>query len=332
MKYSTICEALGAAAADKMAKDFSVLVLGNGVRENGGRLSRGLYSAFGSQRVIDVPPSKDMGCALALGLAQTGAKPIIEIEGEYLLRALDVIANEIAVTEFMYDNQYASSVTIIAYTGFVKNASVQINQAYEAMLIQIPSLEVLCPSNPSDAYDFLTCALESEGPTVLVVEKSLAEYDFNAENISVTHTQDADKPTNNPFEAKRILKGEDVSIITYGSMVKECVAAAKAANIQKGISCDVIDIRSLNPIDYNTIIKSVSATGKVIVAHKARRTGGIASEIAAIIAQSEAFDYLEAPIIRICANDEYTGYADEYYDKCVPDKKDIYSAILKIAE
>jgi pyruvate dehydrogenase E1 component beta subunit len=338
MSAKPYVEALNGALHTSMEADGSVLLVGTNVRA----IKSGLYKKFGGERVIDIPPSDDGGVGLALGLAQTGARPVLEIDGEYLLRAADAIANQAALADFMYNGQYASSMVMLAYTGFVKNASPQASQSWEALFCHIPALTVVMPSDPKDLSDTLQAAVNSASPVLFLIDKSFLDAETQsaeaaAENTDTREDAAAEETAQEAPQALELgkarvaVQGEDVTLVTYGAMTQACLEAAEKAG-EIGVSCEVIDLVTLHPIDRETITRSVSKTGKVIIAHLAHKTGGLGSEVSATIAEGPAFNYLEQPIMRICAEDMPVGYADAYRACVLPCAEDVYSAILNLTE
>jgi pyruvate dehydrogenase E1 component beta subunit len=334
MSEKPYVEALNGALHAAMEADGSVLLVGTNVRA----AKNGLYKKFGGERVIDIPPADDCGVGLALGLAQTGAHPILEIDGEYLLRAADALANQAALADFMYNGQYASSMVVLAYTGFVKNASPQVSQSWEALFCHIPALTVVMPSDPKDLSDTFQAAVKSASPVLFLIDKSFLNAEAEAVPAETTTSEeDAAEETAQEAQALELGKarvaarGEDVTIVTYGAMTQACLAAAeKARGI--GVSCEVIDLVTLHPFDCETVTGSVSKTGKVIIAHLAHKTGGLGAEISAAIAESQSFNYLEQPIMRVAAEDMPVGYADAYSACVLPCADDVYGAILNLTE
>ncbi len=341
MSVKPYVEALDGALQAAMEKDGSVLLIGADVRA----AKSGLYKKFGGERVVDVPPSDDCGVGLALGLAQTGARPVVEIDGEYLLRAVDTIANQVALTDFMYNKQYASSMVLLAYTGFVPNASPQVSQSWEAMLCHIPALTVVMPSEPKDLSDTLKAAIESASPVLFLIDKAFlsAEAEEPATQAKETAGTEEGAPQSEAAEASEAaqelklgqarvaLAGEDVTVVTYGAMTQPCLeAAAKAREI--GVSCEVIDLVTLHPFDRKTVTGSVSKTGKVIIAHLAHKTGGLGAEISAAISESAAINNMEQPIARVCGEDMPVGYGEAYRTCVLPAADDVYAAILNLTE
>lgn len=338
MSIKPYVETLNSALKAAMEADGSVMLLGTNVRARGD-----LYKKFGGERVIDIPLSNDCGVGLALGLAQTGARPVVEIDGEYLLRAADTVANQVALNDFIYNGQYGSCLVMLAYTGYVKNASPQISQSYEAMFCHIPALTVVMPSDPKDLSDTLQAAIAASAPVLYLIDKHFLglttdEAPQNKAGADAEQTEEINNGTETPEaqtlalgQARISAEGEDVSIITYGPMVEPCLAAAEKAR-GNGISCEVIDLVTLHPFDRGTIVNSVIKTGKAVIAHKAHKTGGLGAEIAAAITESEAFNYLEQPIIRVCAEDMPVGYAEAYYECVLPTADDVYAAVLNLTE
>ena len=281
---------------------------------------KGLLEDFGSERIIDTPPTEDSTIGLALGAAMSGACPVVETKGAYLLRCLDTIANQLAVTDYMTASQYGSGVVVRADIGFSKGQGPQLAQSFEAMLCQIPGLTVVYPATANDAKGLLKASINHALPVIFLENKAL----YN--ETALIAEEDIQIPLSKA-DIKR--EGSDLTIITYGPMLKACLSAAENAAIEE-IECEVIDLRTLYPLDKETIVTSVIKTGKALIVHQAHKTGGIGGEIAASIIESEAFDYLEAPIVRIGSKDVPIGYAESIFLDTVPDTADVLDAILDL--
>ncbi len=321
MREVTYAQALNEALREELTKNPAVLVLGSGITSGGGyQVTKGLLEDFGSERIIDTPPSANSTVGLALGAAMNGACPVVEIEGAYLLRCMDTIANQLAVTDYMTASQYGSGVVIRTNIGFSKNQGPQLAQSFEAMLCQIPGLTVVYPATANDAKGLLKSAINHDLPVVFLENELL--YDKTA----LIADSDLQLPLS---KAKIQREGSDLTIITYGPMLKVCLSAAEYAATEE-IECEVLDLLTLYPLDKETIVSSVIKTGKVLIVHQAHTSGGIGAEIAATIIESEAFDYLEAPIVRIGSKDVPIGYAGSVFEDTVPDTSDVLDAILEL--
>lgn len=322
MQEITYAQAINEALTEELRREPAVILLGEGISTGGTNgVTKNIFEEFGIERILDTPSSEISVAGLALGIAMTGAKPVAEIKGDYLLRCTDTIANQIALTDFITASQYSSSLVLRADIGYKKNESAQLSQSYEAMFCQIPGLTVVYPSTPADAKGLMKSAIRHKSPVLFLENKNL-------------YTQIGLVPEENEFiiplsKADIKKQGSDLTIITYGAMTKNCLEACKKAESEE-VSCEVIDLRTLYPMDSETIIASVIKTGKVLIVHEAHKTGGLGAEISALISESEAFDYLEQPIVRLCSKDAPIGYAGDFFADAIPNTNTIYEKILEL--
>jgi len=308
---ATAANAFEEAIRTLMRADGSVVYLGEE--------HMGLSEEF-EHRVIAMPMGENVLSSSALGLALTGAKPIVSIPGEYLLRHIDTIGNEIALTQTVTNGQYGSGVIILSEIGNGPWLGPQLSQSYEALFSAFPGLAVCYPSNPADAGAVLFAAAEYPGPVLILTSR---------------HASAAIAPSI-PGGVAEIGKsylsrvGDDVTIATYGPMLPVCLAAAETA-MKSGLSCEVIDLLSLNPMDISLVIASIKKTGKLAIAHEARKSHGISAEIAAKIAESDALFYLDSKIARVCAKDIPIPYQKGEYAKAVPGEEAVLKAIIQLS-
>ncbi len=322
MKELTYAQAIRESLRHALQDDPSVILVGSGITTGGDYgVTKDLADEFGTERIVDTPTSEASTAGLALGLAMTGAQTIAEIKGCFLLRCMDTIANQIAVTDFMSNEQFGSSVIIRSDIGYAPFLGPQKAQSYEAMFCQIPGLTVVYPASPADAAGLMNAAVQLQKP-VLFLENRM----MYAQSGEVSDDTSYAVPIG---KANVIREGSDVTLITYGPCVKICMNAAEKAQ-QEEIDCEVIDLRTLYPFDKETIVNSVKKTGKAIIVHEAHLTGGLGAEIAASIADSEAFDYLEAPIKRVCTQDTPIAYGSELFSKTSPHVQAVYDTIFEL--
>ncbi|MFA0816717.1 MAG: alpha-ketoacid dehydrogenase subunit beta [Anaerofustis sp.] len=322
MKELTYAQAVREALRQALNSDPSVILTGAAVTTGGDYgVTEQLNEEFGAQRIIDTPTSENGTVGMALGLAMTGALPIVEIKGNFLLRCLDTIANQIAINEFQTNAQYDSAVIIRSDVGYDPFLGPQKAQSYESMFCQIPGLTVLYPSCGADAIQLMNASVQLHKPVLFLENRAMYR-----QSQQVPDDTSLSVPIG---KAHTLQEGTDVTIITYGPCVDLCRKAAERAKLEE-INCEVIDLRTLYPFDKETIVDSVKKTGKAIIVHEAHLTGGLGAEIAACIADSEAFDYLEAPIKRIASDDTPIAYSPEQYRTAVPDVQKIYDIILEL--
>jgi pyruvate dehydrogenase E1 component beta subunit len=292
MTETTFVKAINDALREAMRADERVIVLGEDVAEGGPyTVTAGLAEEFGRERVRNTPISEAAVCGVAIGAAQAGLRPVVEIMFiDFLTLALDQLVNAAAKAHFMSGGQLTVALVLRTQGGAGERAGAQHSQSLEAWLAHVPGLKVVMPSSASDAGGLLASAIADPGPVVFVENKAL----YFRREAAV----DVREPV--PLGVARTVRtGDDVTIVATSRLVAEAVRAAEwlAAD---GIEAEVIDPRSLVPLDVAAIAESVRRTGRAVVAHEAVTAGGIGAEIAAEI-QEAAFECLEAPIQRVGA-------------------------------
>ena len=293
MKTMTYMEAIREAMRIKMKEDEKVLILGEDVGAFGGcfGLTATLHSEFGEKRVRDTPISEGAIVGCAIGAAATGLKPIAEIMmGDFVTVAMDMLVNQAAKLRYMFGGKISLPMVVRLPGGGGLSAAAQHSQSLEAWLTHVPGLKVVYPSTPADAAGLLLTAIEDDNPVAFIEHKGI--YGLKGE------VPDDIKPI--PFGVADIKKeGKDITIIATGKMVHEALKAAEELS-KKGIEAEVVDPRTLFPLDKETIFNSVKKTSKVLVVTEENKRGGYGGEISAIISE-EIFDYLDAPVVRIGA-------------------------------
>ena len=292
MSESTYVKAINGALAHAMRADERVIVVGEDVAEGGPYLAtEGLADEFGRERVRNTPISESAVCGIAVGAAQSGLRPVVEIMFiDFITLALDQLVNQAAKAHFMSGGQLSVPMVLRTQGGSGGRAGAQHSQSLEAWLTHIPGLKVVMPATAADAAGLLLSAIADPNPVVFVENKSLY---FRREDVP-------DTPEPVPIGRAKILRrGRDVTIVALSRLVGDAMAAAERLAAD-GIEAEVIDPRTLIPLDLDPIADSVRRTGRAVVAHEAVRTGGFGAELAAEL-QAAAFDYLEAPIQRVGA-------------------------------
>jgi pyruvate dehydrogenase E1 component beta subunit len=288
----TFVQAINQTLARAMREDERVIVLGEDVAEGGPYLvTAGLAEEFGRERVRNTPISEGAVCGAAVGAAQAGLRPVVEIMFiDFITLALDQLVNQAAKAHFMSGGQLTVPLVLRTQGGSGQRNGAQHSQSLEAWLTHVPGLKVVMPSCASDAAGLLWTALADPNPVVFVENKSLY---FRREPV-------ADPPQAVPLGRARTLRaGRHVTIVALSRMVGDALGAADRL-AQDGIEAEVIDPRTLVPLDLETLAQSVRRTGRAVVAHEAVTAGGFGAELAAQL-QAAAFDYLEAPIQRVGA-------------------------------
>jgi len=316
IKKVTFSEAINEALIEEMSQDESVVLIGNNI-SNGGLygVTANIADKFNSSRIIDLPSSERSTLGFALGLAMTGAKPVVEINGQYLLRAIDVIANEIAPQARISDHQFSSSMVIRLVVGQSPSRNFVENNSFENLLADIDGINVVYPSTAVEAKGVIKTAIRDNGVTVVIENFSFYEKSFNIPEGDILMDIRA-------AEVKAI--GDDITLISYGIATKNTYNALRLA-ADRSVNAELIDLRCLNPIDVNTIVKSVKKTSRALIVTEGTRYDSVSAKIVNAIMLSEAFDYLDAPVKVLYSSD----HADYTIGKIIPTQDEILEAILE---
>jgi 2-oxoisovalerate dehydrogenase E1 component beta subunit len=299
-----IIQAVNDALRLEMRRDPRVVVLGEDVGKFGGvfRATLGLYEEFGEQRVIDTPLAECGIIGAAIGMAMYGLRPVPEIQfSDFIFPAFDQIINELAKLRYRSGGQYAAPVVIRTPVGGGIKGGHYHSQSPESLFIHTAGLKVVCPSNPIDAKGLLLSCLRQEDPVLFMEPKRVyraARGDVPEGDYTV------------PLEKANVLRpGQDLTVISWGAMVHEAQQAVEQA-AAAGIDCELIDLRTLWPLDLETLVQSAKKTGRVAIVQEAPRTCGLASEISSLI-QERCFYSLQAPVLRITGWDTPFPYTLE---------------------
>jgi pyruvate dehydrogenase E1 component beta subunit len=323
MREITYREAIREAMVEEMRRDPAVFLMGEDVGTFGGvwGVSQGMLAEFGEERVRDTPISEIAIIGAGLGAALVGMRPIVEIMfGDFLMCAGDQLVNQVAKARFMSGGKANVPLTIRVTTGAPGSAAAQHSQSPESWFTNVPGLKVVTPATPADAKGLLRTAIRGEDPVLFFEHKML--YDLKGPvpedpNFSV------------PFgQAAVVRAGQDVTLIGVGIMVQKALEAADRL-AQEGISAEVVDPRTLVPLDKATLIQSVAKTGRVVIAHEAHLRNGPGAEIAAVLAE-EAVEYLDGPIVRIGAKNVPLPYSPILEQYVLPGVEDIVRAAKAI--
>lgn len=323
MKEMTYKEAVKLAMVEEMRRDENVFLMGEDVGLYGGAfgVSVGMLDEFGEERVRDTPISEAVIAGAAAGAAVTGMRPIAEIMFmDFSTIAMDALVNQAAKMRYMFGGKAKVPMVLRCPGGSGTGAAAQHSQSLEAWFCHVPGLKVVVPSTAKDAKGLLKAAIRDDNPVVFVEQKTL--YKIKGE-------VPMDEEFIIPLGKGEIKKeGKDVTIISYGRMLPRALKVAEEME-SEGISVEVLDPRTLVPLDKELIIESVKKTGRVILVNEACKTGGYLGEIASVIVESEAFDYLDAPIVRLAGLDVPVPYNPELEKAIVPSEEQIREAVLK---
>jgi 2-oxoisovalerate dehydrogenase E1 component beta subunit len=326
MALKTVLEAVRDGLHEEMKLDERVLVLGEDVGQRGGvfRVTEGLQKDFGEERVIDTPLAEAMIAGIAIGAALNGMRPVAEFQfADFMHPALEQIIDEAARVRYRSANSFSCPVVFRAPYGGGVQGGLYHSQSVEALFTQVPGLKVVAPSFPYDYKGLIRAAIRDNDPVVFFEHKK-------------TYTLPSIKQEIPPGEyivpigkAKVVLTGTNLSVFAYGMMLHQSLEAARVL-AQEGIRVEVVDLRTLRPLDRETVINSVKKTGRALIVHEANLFGGYGGELAAILAD-EAFEYLDAPIKRLAGLDvPAMPFAQPMEDFFMPNPQKIAEAMRKL--
>lgn len=321
----TVRDALNGAMEEEMKADADVFILGEEVAQYNGayKVTKGLLDKFGPERVIDTPITEMGFAGLATGAAMAGLRPICEfMTWNFSMQAIDHVVNSAGKTLYMSGGQQKVPIVFRGPNGAAAAVGAQHSQCFASWYGNIPGLKVVVPYDCEDARGLMKAAIRDDNP-VCVLENELmygVEFDVSSEAMSPDFTIPIGK-------AKVMKEGKDVSIVTFSKCVGIALDAAKELEA-KGISAEVINLRSIRPLDRDAIIDSVKKTNRLVTLEEGYPQHGVGSEICALVTESEAFDYLDAPPMRITAADVPMPYAANLEKTCLPQVEDV----VKITE
>ncbi|MDO9493351.1 alpha-ketoacid dehydrogenase subunit beta [Acetobacterium sp.] len=322
-KEITYANAIKEAISEEMIRDEEVFMMGEdiGIYRGAFGVSGDLVETFGEDRIIDTPISELGFVGCAIGAAVAGMRPIVEIMfSDFMTVCWDMIVNQAPKMRYMFGGKVSVPMVLRTASGGGTGAAAQHSQSLEAMLCHVPGLKVIVPSTPRDAKGLLKSAIRDNNPVIFLEQKLLYRTKGMIEEEEFTI----------PIgEADIKREGKDCTIITYGRMVQMCLAAAESLE-KEGIDVEVIDLRTLLPMDTEAIIKSVIKTRHALVVHEAVKTGGIAGEIIARIADSEAFYYLDAPLKRLASEDVPVPFCPVLEKGILPDEAKIIATVKEM--
>ena len=324
MREVTYAQAINEGLREEMQRDPNVVVMGEDVGNYGGvfGVTRGLYDEFGAERVRDCPLSEAAFVGAGVGLAIAGKPAVVELEFlDFLTFAMDPVVNQAAKLRYFWGGQVTVPLVIRAPVAAQMGFGSQHSQSLEAWLMHVPGLKIAMSSTPYDAKGLIKTAVRDNNPVVFI------------ENIALyaTRGEIPDEEYLIPFGSADIKRpGNDVTVVAVSTMVSASLQAADEL-AKEGIDIEVIDPRTLAPLDIDTIIESVKKTGRLVVAHQASKTGGVGAEIAQQVTE-QAFDYLDGPVVRVAAKDVPSPASQTLEAAMYPDSKDIIEACRSFTE
>jgi len=316
-------DALRDALREEMERDPSVFCIGEGIGERGGsyKVTEGLIAQFGPRRVIDTPLSEAGFVGLGVGAAIAGSRPVVEmLFVDFLLLAMDQVVNQAAKYRFMSGGQGTVPLVVRTQGGAGNSLAGQHSQSLEALFYHVPGLKVVMPSTPADAKGLLKSAIRDDDPVIFIEHKLLYLTDGE-----VPEEEDFVVPLGRA-EVKR--PGSDVTLVAWSHMVTKSLAAAEQL-AGEGISVEVIDLRTLVPMDSETVLESVGRTGRLVIAQEAVKRGGVASDVAAMVAE-RAFGALRAPIVRVAGKNTVIPFNLALERASVPQVDDVAAGVRAV--
>lgn len=322
MKNISYREAIQEAIVEEMRSNSSVFLIGMNQRKRGGvfQVTKGLIDEFGENRILDTPISEVVLIGSAIGSSLLGSRPIVDLMfGDFLTIAADQIVNHAAKMKYMYGGKASVPLTVRMAYGAGTSWGCSHSQSLEAWTMHIPGLKVVMPSTPADAKGLLKSAIRDNNPVMFFEHRLLYALtgEVSEEEVVI------------PFGLADIKReGGDITVVATGRMVHKALEASETLSME-GIDLEIVDPRTLVPLDKATIIGSVEKTGRLLISHEANQTGGIGAEIAAVVAE-EAIDCLDAPIGRVCAPDIPIPYSPPLEQHYLPQVDDIIGKARKM--
>jgi pyruvate dehydrogenase E1 component beta subunit len=318
----TMGEAVREALVEEMQRDETVFVMGEDVAEAGTafKVLSGLVDEFGPERVLDTPISEAGFTGIGVGAAMTGMRPVIDLMfGDFMTLVMDQLANQAAKAHYMSGGKLKAPLVLRTTLGATRRSAAQHSQSLQAWVAHIPGLKVVLPSTPYDAKGLLKSAIRDDNPVVFIEDKM--DFRVTGEVPEGEYTVPL-----GVADVKR--EGEDVTLVATSSMLRVCVAAADLL-AEQGVSAEIVDPRTLSPLDADTLVRSVEKTSRAIVVDEGYRSYGVTAELAAVIAEG-AFYHLDAPVRRFGALDVPIPFSPTLEDETVPTPEKVAAAALEL--
>ncbi len=319
----TYANAIKDAISEEMRKDDNVFMMGEdiGVYRGAFGVTGGMVEEFGEDRIMDTPISETAFVGAAIGAAVSGMRPIVEIMfSDFMSVCWDMILNQAPKMHYMFGGKVNVPMVLRTASGGGTGAAAQHSQSLEAMLCHIPGLKVIVPSTPYDAKGLLKSAIRDNNPVMFLEQKLLYR----------TKGMIPEEEYTIPIGVADVKReGKDCTIVTYGRMVHTCLNAAKQLE-EENIDVEIIDLRTLLPMDKEAVLKSVRKTKHLIIVHEAVKTGGLGGEIAASVAETDVFNYLDAPIKRLASEDVPVPFCPILEKGILPDEDKIVKAVKEV--
>ncbi len=324
MALLTYKEALNQALDEELSNNEDIVLIGEDIGSYGGTygVEDGLLEKYGAEKLLNTPMSKSSVMGMAVGAAMTGLRPVLEVSSsDFITLGLDNLINQAAKTSYLTLGKTSVPLTVRVPTGIFKDSSINQTQNLESLLINYPGLKIVSPTSPQQAKDLLKDAINDENPVVFLEDKNL--YDTEGEVM-------AEKEYS---LGKSVIEkeGSDLTIVSWGSALNKVKEISEVLE-KEGIYPEIINPLTLSPLDMEPIIDSIIKTSRLIIVHDGNKYGGIGSEIAAEVIESDAFNYLDNPIIRVAGENTPIPFNRKLKDSVVLNDKDILEAVYTVLE